>query len=432
MATSAPAPPSRLREFFLTSPLVTSSILVICVFVFVLDNVLDFGEALATTAVSPSTVFGQLQLYRVVTAAFTHGGVLHVGMNMLSLVSLGSSLEPLFGSLGFFFLTLLYTVLVGFLFCCLGAVVSLGAPSYWYASAVGFSGVLFAFAVDETSLSPAPTRSVFGLFAVPTKLYPWVLMALLQVLLPNVSLLGHLAGILVGLCHSAGLLAPLLPSAAALRRVEGAWLPPALVRLPPYRLAPPAEPAFIGSGGWAALCAPLAPLWRWAAQGGGALLARARGSGAAAAVEGAPVERERAISANGVAWLAGGGSGGGGGGGGAAGGDGEARGGEGGERAPFLSLLVNDDVGGVGEDAITQPLVPQLAAPPAAAGGVAAAETRARAVAALEARAAAAAAVGRPSLAAAAAAAAEKVAAAVAAEAAARAAAASGRGTPHV
>jgi membrane associated rhomboid family serine protease len=73
---------------------------------------LDFGEALATTAVSPSTVFGQLQLYRVVTAAFTHGGVLHVGMNMLSLVSLGSSLEPLFGSLGFFFLTLLYTVLV--------------------------------------------------------------------------------------------------------------------------------------------------------------------------------------------------------------------------------------------------------------------------------------------------------------------------------
>ena len=143
MSASGPAappqPPSRLREFFNTCPLVTSATLLACVAVYVADNLLDFGAALAVTAVSPATVFGQLQLYRVVTAAFTHGGVLHVGMNMLSLVSLGSSLEPLFGSLGFFFLTLLYTVLVGLLFCCLGALASLGAASFWYASAVGQS-----------------------------------------------------------------------------------------------------------------------------------------------------------------------------------------------------------------------------------------------------------------------------------------------------
>ena len=107
-AMSAPAPasaaaPSRLREFFSSCPLVTLTVLCACVAVFIFDNLLDFGETLATTAMSPATVFGQLQLYRVVTAAFTHGGVLHVGMNMLSLVSLGSSLEPLFGSLGFLF-----------------------------------------------------------------------------------------------------------------------------------------------------------------------------------------------------------------------------------------------------------------------------------------------------------------------------------------
>jgi membrane associated rhomboid family serine protease len=378
-AAAPPAPPSRLAQFFRTCPLVTSCILCVCIAVYVVDNLLDFGEALSITAVSPSTVFGQLQFYRVVTAAFTHGGLLHVGMNMLSLVSLGSSLEPLFGSLGFFFLTLLYTVLVGLLYCCLGALASLASASFWYGSAVGFSGVLFAYAVDETSLSPTPTRSVFGLFTVPTRYYPWVLMLLLQVLLPNVSLLGHLAGILVGLCHSAGLLKLLLPSAAALRRVESGWLPPALTRLPPYRLAPPTEASYLGSGGCAALCAPL----RGAA---GALLACARGAadgGGGARAPPAPPPPARFASAAP---------------------DEELAGGEG-DVAPLLA-------GG------------GAAAPDEALAPVAAAEARARNLAAIEARQAAREAVGRPALRADAAAAAEKAAAAAAAEREARAAAA--------
>ena len=37
--------------------------------------------------------------YRIVTAAYTHLSLMHVGMNGLSLYSLGSSLEPLFGTL---------------------------------------------------------------------------------------------------------------------------------------------------------------------------------------------------------------------------------------------------------------------------------------------------------------------------------------------
>jgi hypothetical protein len=42
------------------------------------------------------------------------------------------------------------------------------------------------------------SRSVFGFFSVPAKLYPWVLLVLLQLLMPGISFLGHLGGILSG------------------------------------------------------------------------------------------------------------------------------------------------------------------------------------------------------------------------------------------
>ena len=40
-------------------------------------------------------------------------------------------------------------------------------------SAVGYSGVLFTYALLETYHSQVDTRSIFGFFSVPAKLYPW-------------------------------------------------------------------------------------------------------------------------------------------------------------------------------------------------------------------------------------------------------------------
>ena len=128
------------------------------------------------------------------------------------------------GSSAFASLLALYTPLCGALYVALAyAAGGVTGDGGWAAqSAVGFSGVLFALAVDESALTPAPMRSVFGLFSVPTRLYPWVLMLVLQLLLPNISFLGHLAGILAGSLHAAGGLAWALPSLPALRRLEAA------------------------------------------------------------------------------------------------------------------------------------------------------------------------------------------------------------------
>lgn len=96
-------------------------------------------------------------------------------------------------------------------------------------------------AVDEASLSPLPTRSVFGLFSVPTRVYPWVLMLVLQFLLPNVSFVGHLAGILVGFAHTYGALSWAIPSLATIRKLEQSPWMQRIVRVGPYKLAPAGE-----------------------------------------------------------------------------------------------------------------------------------------------------------------------------------------------
>ena len=246
MANNNTPPPSRLREFFGSVPLVTLCLLILCLTIFILDSVVfDFGDALAACSMSPASVAGDLELYRVVTAAFTHGSILHVGMNMISFVSLGSSLEVLFGSLGFAFLISVYTLLVGIGFIGLGTVAATVDRAYWWQSAVGFSGVIFSLAVDECALSPSPTRSIFGLFSVPTRFYPWVLMAALQFILPNISFIGHLSGVLVGLLHVAGVLRIFVPTPATLRKIETTWLPAWFVRMAPYKLVPPTEPVIV-------------------------------------------------------------------------------------------------------------------------------------------------------------------------------------------
>ena len=52
---------------------------------------------------------------------------------------------------------------------------------YVHQRVVGFSGVIFTLAVMESYRSTQPTRSVFGMVRVPTRVYPWVLLIVLSV-----------------------------------------------------------------------------------------------------------------------------------------------------------------------------------------------------------------------------------------------------------
>jgi rhomboid protease GluP len=52
----------------------------------------------------PYPIFFKHQWYRLITAMFLHGGLIHIAFNMMSLMQLGPALEELYGSARYFFL----------------------------------------------------------------------------------------------------------------------------------------------------------------------------------------------------------------------------------------------------------------------------------------------------------------------------------------
>lgn len=103
-----------------------------------------------------------------------------------------------------------------------------------HVAAVGYSGVLFAYAALESYHTTTSSRSFYGCFDVPSKVYPWLLLVAIQVVLPNISLIGHLAGMIYGLFLIAGGDILIIPSADYLQQLESSAFLSCVYRLPNF------------------------------------------------------------------------------------------------------------------------------------------------------------------------------------------------------
>jgi rhomboid protease GluP len=79
------------------------------------------------------------QWWRLITAMFLHGGLIHIGFNMMTLMQVGPTLEEVYGSPRFLFLYT-FTGAVGFLFSSLAGHFSLGASG----ALLGIIGAILA------------------------------------------------------------------------------------------------------------------------------------------------------------------------------------------------------------------------------------------------------------------------------------------------
>jgi len=167
------------------------------------------GTSPSSVAKIYSKIVNDGEYWRSFTGATAHFEPLHLGFNMMALYSLGTELEPSYGSIPF----LLYNIsLVPITTCIMMSLVYLqmrytGNSALSETSTVGYSGVLFCWMVitslERQETCPIPfmpgvcfATHQFGAFRF--NISPIVQLFVAQAIMRRVSFVGHLAGIVAG------------------------------------------------------------------------------------------------------------------------------------------------------------------------------------------------------------------------------------------
>ncbi|KAH3763696.1 rhomboid-like protein [Pelomyxa schiedti] len=217
---------TRLKVWVQGVPLATRLVIGLCCGVYLYE--LIFGNLHKWVCLSPfffsPAGFLPSRFYTLFTFNWFHQGILHLLMNMMAFYFMSCTLEHRTGTLRYSWLLFIMGVLGGLIHVGVSYFLSLIGLVSLKTCGVGYSGVIFGVLVIECHLSETLSRSVFGFFTVPSKLYPWILLALMQIIIPNASFLGHMAGIFTGYLYLFGLLELILIGTRVVPALEG--LPP--------------------------------------------------------------------------------------------------------------------------------------------------------------------------------------------------------------
>ena len=148
-------------------------------------------ETLIKGALAPALV-AQGQIWRLVTSMFLHSGLMHLGLNMISLYFLGSFAEVQFGRWRFLALYFLSGIAGGLALLYFG---SFTAPAVGASGAIfGLLGGVFGYAIRQGTFSLQNPIISQLLFLTAINL-------LLGATIPNVSNTAHIGGLLGGLAY---------------------------------------------------------------------------------------------------------------------------------------------------------------------------------------------------------------------------------------
>ncbi|MHB8357303.1 MAG: rhomboid family intramembrane serine protease [Vulcanimicrobiaceae bacterium] len=171
--------------------MITRILIVINVIVFLWEvgtGALTSDSALlAHGALTPYSVLHDHQYWRIVTGAFLHASILHIGVNMLSLWFLGRFIEEVLGSP-----RMLLVYVVSMIVSGLG-VVYFSAP---YIPTIGASGAIFGLFGALFAIGFKFGRR--GMELVKANLGILILNLVLTFSIPEISKAAHVAGLLSG------------------------------------------------------------------------------------------------------------------------------------------------------------------------------------------------------------------------------------------
>ncbi|MGB9708141.1 MAG: rhomboid family intramembrane serine protease [Candidatus Pacearchaeota archaeon] len=184
---------------------ITLIIIAINVLVYLVMLVLQYiygNVILENIAVNPSYILKGEKLWTIVSSMFMHGSFMHLFVNMLSLMFLGSFLERLIGSKRYAFIYLVSGIIASLAFVFLALVFGqdLNVP------AVGASGAIFGIGGMLAILTP---RLPIYILFIPIAMPMWIGIILMLALMWIVSALtglpigntAHLGGFIAGLVY---------------------------------------------------------------------------------------------------------------------------------------------------------------------------------------------------------------------------------------
>jgi membrane associated rhomboid family serine protease len=186
----------------------TYVLIALCVAAFVAElagggsNSLDGGGRLIIDGGLSAGPVADGEIYRVVTSGFLHAGLLHLGFNMFALYILGTLLEPAIGTARF-----VGVYLVAILGGALGAL-ALDPHQLTVGASGGIFGLMAAAFLVARHRGLDQVASQIGFFVV--------INFVITLSVPNISLGGHLGGLIGG-----GLAALLLTQLEARRLARG-------------------------------------------------------------------------------------------------------------------------------------------------------------------------------------------------------------------
>ncbi len=187
-----------MNEFFKQADRIPVTLVIAVAYgtLFVLTNLgvaaEDYGEALATYGMMMPLWVVDGEPWRLVSAAFLHFNLIHIGLNMLGLLALGPSLEMALGSVRY---ALLYLVAAvgGHIACCL-----VYAPQQ---PVLGGSGALFGMMGAIVAINMRSGRHLFSFleFEGPRRMLGLIAMNIvIGMFIPIVSNTGHVGGLIAG------------------------------------------------------------------------------------------------------------------------------------------------------------------------------------------------------------------------------------------
>jgi membrane associated rhomboid family serine protease len=209
---------SSFKSYIKSLPLLTTTIAVVVILVYIIDAVQIFGENKLFDALGLlSKKFFNWQVYRLVTYPYPHLTLGHLLFNLLAFIPLSSTIEHTLGTLEYLYILFnVFTLLSGSIYLVLSSLfdsmesIVVGGLSTW----------IFGVVVWESREIAGREREIFGFLRMPAHFYPFVLLLFMEIFFEHLWLLSHLCGLFIGFLYSFGYLSRILPSSSFFSRLE--------------------------------------------------------------------------------------------------------------------------------------------------------------------------------------------------------------------